>query len=65
MKCKVTAPFVDKFDKSVAYAVGDTVDWDDQERIADCVKRGLIEVIQAAKPKTTTTKKTTTKKTAK
>ena len=65
MQCKVTAPFVDKFDKSVAYAVGDTVDWNDQERITDCVKRGLIEVIQeTAKPKTTT-KKTTTKKTTK
>lgn len=64
MKCRVTAPFVDKFDKSVAYAVGDTVDWNDQERITDCVKRGLIEVIQeAAKPKTT--RKTTTKKTTK
>lgn len=65
MRCKVTAPFVDKYDKTVAYAVGDTVNWDDQERITDCVKRGLIEVIQeAAKPKTTTkrtTKKTTTK----
>ena len=52
MKCKVIAPFEDKYDRSYKYDVGDIVDWDDQERIADCTERGLIEPVpEAKKPK--------------
>ena len=63
MKCKVIAPFKDRFNGRILYKVGDTVDWDDQERIADCTERGLIEPIpeKVTKPKTTRKPKTTTK----
>ena len=63
MRCIVKATFVDRFDNTVQYPVGTVLDWDDQERIADCEKRGLIECIEEEKPKKTTTK--TTKKTTK
>lgn len=60
MKCKVIRPFQDKYDSAVNYKIGDIVDWDDQERIADCETRGLIELVpEKDKPKATKkTKKT-------
>lgn len=58
MRGVVKANFLDRYDSSIQYNIGDTVDWDDQERIADCVKRGLIEAEEEPKPKKTT-KKTT------
>ena len=59
MKCKVISPFADRYDITKKYAVGDIVDWADQERIKDCVDRGLIEVIPEVKPKTARKPKTT------
>lgn len=57
MKCIVTAPFEDKYDRSYEYKVGQTIDWSDQERINDCVKRGLIKIVpEEEKPKRTTRK---------
>jgi len=62
MKYKVISPFADRYDTNVKYAVGDIVDWDDQERIKDCTDRGLIKAIpEKAKPKTTRKPKAITK----
>lgn len=62
MKCKVISPFADRYNTTIKYAVGDIVDWDDQERIQDCTDRGLIKAVpEKAKPKTTRKPKTTTK----
>lgn len=62
MKYKVISPFADRYNIKILYAVGDIVDWDDQERIKDCTDRGLIEAIpEKAKPKTTRKPKITTK----
>lgn len=62
MKCKVISPFADRYNTDVKYAVGDIVDWDDQERIKDCTDRGLIKAVpEKAKPKTTRKPKTTAK----
>ena len=57
MKVRVIKPFLDKIDHKTAYAAGAVLDWDDNARIADCEKRGLIEVIKEpgeTKPKRTT-----------
>lgn len=44
MKCIVKEIFYDKNDINRGYVPGDVVDWDDKERIDDCVERGLIEI---------------------
>lgn len=56
MSYRVISPFRDRYDSSIDYKVGDTVDWEDQDRIADCESRGLIEKIPE-KGKAKTTKK--------
>lgn len=57
MKVKVIESFLDKNDNGVAYTVGTVLDWNDEARIADCQKRGLVEVIEEpAKKRTTKTK---------
>ena len=62
MKVEVIAIFRDKYDKDVLYAVGDILDWDDKERIADCTERGLIRPIQEETKNTKSTGKTSKKK---
>lgn len=59
MKCIVTEHFVDKFEPTTVYNIGDVLDWDDEKRIKDCVDRGLVAVQEETKPKRTTTKKAT------
>ena len=60
MKCIVTAIFADKYEKSYLYHPGEEVDWTDQERIDDCISRGLIMPAPEAKPiPKKTTRKTT------
>lgn len=49
MKVKVKMPFLDKFDNSVLYTEGQILEWDDQERIDDCVGRKLVEIVKAPK----------------
>lgn len=59
MKCIVTAIFKDKYDGSYTYHPGDEIDWTDQDRIDDCISRGLImPAPEEAKPKKTTRKTT-------
>lgn len=50
MKCIVKEVFYDKFDVNRSYAPGDIVDWEDQDRIDDCVERGLIKVCDMEPP---------------
>lgn len=62
MKCIVTAIFADKYDKSYLYHPGEEVEWFDQERIDDCVERGLIMLApEETKPKKKATAKKSTK----
>lgn len=44
MKVKVLSKFVDKYDFSQVYNVGDEVETFDDARIKDHVERGLVEV---------------------
>lgn len=44
MKVKVLSKFVDKYDFSKVYNVGDEVETFDEARIKDLVERGLVEV---------------------
>lgn len=44
MKVKVLSKFVDKYDFSKVYNVGDEVDTFDEARIKELVERGLVEV---------------------
>ena len=61
MKCIVTAIFQDKYDRSIEYHPGEEIELTDQERIDDCISRGLIMLApEETKPKKTT-RKTTTK----
>ncbi|MBR4907767.1 MAG: Rho termination factor N-terminal domain-containing protein [Bacteroidales bacterium] len=43
MKVIVKNPFNDKYDNSRSYAPGTVLEWEDPERIQDCIDRGLIE----------------------
>ena len=49
--------FHDKYDAKTRYEVGTNLDWTDEERIADCVKRGLIKEVEAPKKAPTRTRK--------
>lgn len=51
MKCIVKSKFKDKY-TGVVYKVGETLDFDDAERISDLENRKLIEVVheEAKKP---------------
>lgn len=52
MKVKTIQRFLDKIDKTIMHEIGEVLEWDDPERVEDCVKRGLVEVIEEAeKPK--------------
>lgn len=61
MKVKVISPFNDRYDLSIRHNIGDILDWDDQNRINDCVNRGLVEAVpeKVTKPKTPRKPKTT------
>ena len=61
MKFIVTAIFSDKYEKSYMYHPGEEVDWTDQERIDDCISRGLIMPAPEEKPKPKKTTRKTTK----
>ena len=50
MKIIVKESFLDKNDMTKSYAPGTVLDWDDKDRIRDCEKRGLIEVIKDQEP---------------
>ena len=49
MKCEVISAFWDKNDSNIRYSVGDVIDWDDKDRIADAEKRGLIKRVPEKK----------------
>lgn len=51
MKVKVLSKFVDKYDFSQVYNVGDEVETFDDARIKDLVERGLVEVEGKKEPK--------------
>lgn len=61
MKVRVISAFADRYDTKIVYKVGDILDWDDQDRITECEKRGLIKAmpekvkakVVPRKPKTT------------
>ena len=46
MKVKVLSKFVDKYDFSQVYNVGDEVETFDEARITDLVSRGLVEAYE-------------------
>lgn len=50
MKCVVISEFYDKYNVARGYTPGEIVDWDDQARIDDCVRRGLVEVCAMEPP---------------
>lgn len=43
VKYLVVAEFVDKNDASIAYKVGEDVSHFNKQRLAECVKRGLVK----------------------
>lgn len=47
MKCIVIETFIDKYTGEV-YSVGDTIDFDDAERISDLSERMLVKVCEEA-----------------
>lgn len=53
-KLKVLVPFTDKNDRTVRYKEGDTVSFDDIERVNDLVARKVcrLEAFEAEKPET-------------
>lgn len=58
MKVNAIVSFMDRYTGEM-YAPGAILEWDDADRIADCVARGLVEAIpEKAEP----AKKTRTKK---
>ncbi len=58
MKLKVTKRFKDKNKPSVIYEVGQTVSFDDEERCANLVERGLATPVEEKKASPKKTKKT-------
>ena len=59
MRVEVINTFLDKYDTSIAHKPGQVLEWDDQSRITDCVKRGLIKVLPEVQTETKPKKKTT------
>lgn len=57
MKVKVLKRFLDKYDNSVEYEAGQILEWNDQNRIADCTTRGLVELIPEPEEKPKKAKK--------
>lgn len=60
MKVVVKEVFIDKFDNSKVYEVGDVIDIPDNDRVADLTNGKLVEVAEMAtdeKPKKTATKR--------
>lgn len=51
MKVEVRSSFIDKTDHVTEYAVGQIIDIDNAERVADLVERGLVKKFEEAKPK--------------
>ncbi len=51
MKLEVLVYFWDKFDSNKRYQVGDIIEWDDKDRIAEAEKLGYVKKIPEKKTK--------------
>lgn len=59
MKVAVIEEFIDKYDNSKVYNVGEVVDFADNNRVEDLINRKLVIAVDAAtdKPKKTAAKR--------